>query len=58
MQAFSDMIRMKESGMIEVIDLLLGHSLYSFDSTHIVVNINESDKRDRVLKGKDFQVCL
>lgn len=52
------MIKMKECGLIEVVDILMGHPMYSFDSSHVQVNTNSSSKRDRVLKKKNDQVQI
>jgi len=45
-----DMMKMRNTGMLEMVDSLLGHSLYFFDIGHLYINSNASDKRDRTLK--------
>lgn len=47
-----DMMGMRQSGLLEVVDTIVGHPLSSFDAGHIYVNANASEKRDRMLKPK------
>lgn len=60
MQAFKalvDLMRMRHCGLLEVIDTINGHKLCKFDSDHINVNTNASDKRIRMLRAKaDIEV--
>lgn len=45
-----DLLKRKKMPSTEMVDNLLGHSLYRFDSDHIFVNTNEEHNRRRVLK--------
>ncbi|GMR40057.1 hypothetical protein PMAYCL1PPCAC_10252 [Pristionchus mayeri] len=48
-----DCMRMRQCGLLEVVDTLNGHDLCAFDAGHIVINANASDKRDRTLRPRD-----
>lgn len=52
-KALVDLVRMRDVGMLEIIDLLMGHSCFEFDSAHTFVNTNRSDKRYRFLRPRD-----
>lgn len=51
-KAMMDLIRMRETGVLEMVDMLMGHSMFEFDAGHIFINTNSEDKRHRFLLPK------
>ncbi|CAD6200326.1 unnamed protein product, partial [Caenorhabditis auriculariae] len=45
-----DLLRQKETGMLEMIDVLMSHELFGFDTGHVFLNTNEDEKRNRQLR--------
>lgn len=47
-----DMLRKREMGMMEIVDNLMGHSLYRKNSACVFINTNSENERQRLLKSK------
>ena len=47
-----DLLRKREVGMPEIVDMLMGHSLRSTDTAHVFINTNAENGRQRMLKSK------
>ncbi|PIC11777.1 hypothetical protein B9Z55_028857 [Caenorhabditis nigoni] len=45
-----EMMHQRQAGTPEICDILLGHHLYGFDTGHVFLNTNQSEKRHRKLK--------
>lgn len=50
-RAMVDCMTMRQSGVLEVVDTIMGHPLCTFDAGHININSNVSQKRDRMMKS-------
>lgn len=50
---YVDLLTLKEQGSMEMVDLILGHSLYEFDAAHVFINTNTNANRSRLLKPKE-----
>lgn len=49
---YTAMLKQREMGLMEIVDLLMGHAMYHFDSHHLFINTNDDQKRHRILKPK------
>ena len=52
-KVLSDLLRQRQTGVFEIVDQLMSHSLSEFDCAHSFINTNTSDKRQRRLKSRD-----
>lgn len=44
---FINLLSLKDQGVLEMSDFLLGHSFYEFDTGHVFINSNVESKRFR-----------
>lgn len=55
MKALLALLKSRLTGAIEMVDMMLGHFMYLFDTSHEFLNTNESNQRARLLRPAD--VC-
>lgn len=48
-----DLLSLKDQGVMEMADVIMGHHLYEFDTGHVFINSNADSKRRRILKPKE-----
>ena len=52
-------LKTRESPLLEIEDMLMGHSMAQFDSKHIFVNVNADEKRTRmILPAREIAVRM